>query len=457
MLRGLCKLTWLETKIFLREPLGVIGTVGFPILLFLLMRRMGRGAPRNSLPPLLAGDLPVLAAVMVSLSAVVSLVAIIAIYREGGILKRLRATPLQPVTILLAHVIVKLGFTALSLGVLVLAGARSFGPAGGVARSLSFAVALLFTTLCLLSIGFIIASLVPTARFAQPLATLVVYTMLGFSGLFVSLDRMPAGMQVLARLLPMSHAVSLLRGIWHGEGWLAHAPEAGILAVDVPGVHGAGVAGVPLGVIATSPRRATARPTRPARRRRPRPAAGRPRHRRSDQRRRPWTPHGSTRTRCADGSTRTSTKLWKNGASLESNSADSHSAVNGHAPSSRVHHHAGRFHHGVDAFDLGVHVVVPRVVRPGRRGRLRRPRQRGAEAQIGPAAAVDPVMHHRRGAWRRTLGVVLEIVRVAGHHDRRRRAPAAGHESRQSRSGRRLPDRRGTRRRRRTDGRARPS
>lgn len=230
MLRGLFKLTWLETKIFLREPLGVIGTVGFPILLFLLMRRMGRGAPRNALPPLLAGDLPILAAAMVSLSAVVSLVAIIAIYREGGILKRLRATPLQPVTILLAHVIVKLGFTALSLVVLILMGARSLGPTGG-APVLSFAVALLFTTLCLLSIGFIIASLVPTARFAQPLATLVVYAMLGFSGLFVSLDRMPAGLQLLARLMPMSYAVSLLRGIWHGEGWLAHAPEAGILAV----------------------------------------------------------------------------------------------------------------------------------------------------------------------------------------------------------------------------------
>ena len=27
MLRGLCRLTWLEIKIFVREPLGVIGTV----------------------------------------------------------------------------------------------------------------------------------------------------------------------------------------------------------------------------------------------------------------------------------------------------------------------------------------------------------------------------------------------------------------------------------------------
>jgi ABC-2 type transport system permease protein len=230
MLRGLWKLTWLETKIFLREPLGVIGTIGLPILLFLLLRRASRGAPRATLPPLLAADLPILAAVMVSVSAVVSLVAIIAIYREGGILKRLRATPLHPVTILLAHVIVKLGFTALSLAALVLVGARTLGPSTGAAV-VSFAAALLFTTLCLLSIGFIIASLVPTARFAQPLATLVVYTMLGFSGLFVAVDRLPPAMQVVARALPMSHAVSLLRGIWKGEGWLAHGSEVAVLAL----------------------------------------------------------------------------------------------------------------------------------------------------------------------------------------------------------------------------------
>ena len=228
MLRGLWKLTWLETKIFLREPLGVIGTVGFPILLFVLLQRMGRGAPRAKLPPILTGDLPILAAIMMSLSAVVSLVAIIAIYREGGILKRLRATPLQPVTILLAHVLVKLGFTTLSLVVLVLLGARTFGPSSGV-PVVSFALALLFTTLCLLSIGFVIASIVPTARFAQPLASLVVYTMLGFSGLFVTLDRLPAALQWVAQALPMSHAVSLLRGIWSGEGWVAQLPEMATL------------------------------------------------------------------------------------------------------------------------------------------------------------------------------------------------------------------------------------
>jgi ABC-2 type transport system permease protein len=32
MLRGLWKLTWLEIKIFLREPLGAFGSILFPVL-----------------------------------------------------------------------------------------------------------------------------------------------------------------------------------------------------------------------------------------------------------------------------------------------------------------------------------------------------------------------------------------------------------------------------------------
>ena len=194
MLRGLWKLTWLETKIFLREPLGVIGSIGFPILLFVLLRRLGRGTPRATVPPLLAGDLPIMAAVLVAVSAMVSLVGIIAIYREGGILKRLRATPLRPVTILLAHVIVKLGFTALSLVALILVGARSFGPAGS-APMVSFAAALLFTTLCLLSIAFIVATTRGSAAGSMPKRKMPASDM----SIVASLTIIPSGRTAMVR------------------------------------------------------------------------------------------------------------------------------------------------------------------------------------------------------------------------------------------------------------------
>ena len=83
-------------------------------------------------------------------------------------LKRLRATPLSPVTILGAHVFVKLVFTVVSLGLLVLAG-RQFLPGAMDVHLPSFTAALLLSTLSILSIGFVIASIVPTARFAQPI------------------------------------------------------------------------------------------------------------------------------------------------------------------------------------------------------------------------------------------------------------------------------------------------
>jgi ABC-2 type transport system permease protein len=172
----------------------------------------------------------VLAAILISLSAVLSLITIIAIYREGGILKRLRATPLRSHTILIAHVIVKLAFTAVTLVAMLLAGRRYY-PAGINAPFVSFGIALLFSTVSIVSIGFLIASVVPTARFAQPVGTLILYPMLGLSGLFIPVTSLPPAAQTIARVVPLTYVVSLLRGIWRGEGWLRHSGDVAALGL----------------------------------------------------------------------------------------------------------------------------------------------------------------------------------------------------------------------------------
>jgi ABC-2 type transport system permease protein len=233
MLRGLWRLTWLEIKIFVREPLGVIGTLGIPVLVFVMMSRLPGARSQygaSNMPAFASVDLPVFASILISLSAVLSFITIVAIYREGGILKRLRATPLRPHTILAAHVMVKLLLTAATLVVMVLAGRRSY-PVSVDARLLSFTAALLFSTLGFLSVGFLIASSVSTARFAQPVGSLILYPMLGLSGLFAPIEELPPMLQTIARALPVTYAVSLLRGIWHGEGWLAHAGDVAVLTL----------------------------------------------------------------------------------------------------------------------------------------------------------------------------------------------------------------------------------
>jgi ABC-2 type transport system permease protein len=229
MLRGLWRLTWIEIKVFMREPLGAVGSIVMPVLLFVLFGRLGR----TMLPPsALASNrffrvnVPVLISVLITLNAVLSLVAIISIYRESGILKRLRATPLRPWTILTAHVLVKLALTAATLALMLLAGRRYY-PVGADFPVLSFTIALVITTWSILSIGFLIASIVPTARFAQPIGAIVLYPMFVLSGLFIPLHLLPPWL----RHLPLTYAVSLLQGIWKGEPWSAHVGDVVALVV----------------------------------------------------------------------------------------------------------------------------------------------------------------------------------------------------------------------------------
>jgi ABC-2 type transport system permease protein len=233
MLRGLWKLTWIEIKIFLREPLGAFGTIGFPVLFFLVVGRVtGRrlAAPSLAASGFIRVGLPVLASLLIAVSSVLSLVTIISIYREGGILKRLRATPLRPQTILTAHVIVKLMLTAATLALMVLAGKRYY-PVGVQVPFFSFTIALLITTWSILSIGFLIASFVPTARFAQPIGAIILYPMFALSGLFVPIDSLPPALHAVARVLPLTYAVSLLQGIWNGDAWSAHVGDIAALVL----------------------------------------------------------------------------------------------------------------------------------------------------------------------------------------------------------------------------------
>ena len=231
MLRGFWKLTWVETKVFAREPMGFFATLVMPMVMFVLLARTFGAGPRLAAPGVgIAFNAAVLAAVIIAINAVQSLMAIIAIYREGGILKRLRATPLSPATILGAHVAVKLGFTVLSTALLLLAGRRLF-PGVMHVNAFSFGAAVLLSTLSILSLGFVLASLVPTSRFAQPLGAVVLYPMLAVSGLFFPVERLPHWLQMIAAVLPTTHAVALMQGVWDGAGWGAHWVNAVALMV----------------------------------------------------------------------------------------------------------------------------------------------------------------------------------------------------------------------------------
>ena len=86
---------------------------------------------------------------------------------------------------------------------MVLVGKRYY-PVGVDVPLAGFTLALLISTLSILSLGFLISSIVPTARFAQPLGAIILYPMIAVSGLFVPIASLPPLLRGLARI-PADH------------------------------------------------------------------------------------------------------------------------------------------------------------------------------------------------------------------------------------------------------------
>jgi ABC-2 type transport system permease protein len=68
----------------------------------------------------------------------------------------------------------------------------------------------------------------------------IFYPMMFLSGASVPLEVMPEGVRSISNFLPLTHVVTLLRGLWFGEGWGEHLTEVIILGGIL--VVGAGLA-----------------------------------------------------------------------------------------------------------------------------------------------------------------------------------------------------------------------
>ena len=66
---------------------------------------------------------------------------------------------------------------------------------------------------------------------AQPIGAIILYPMIALSGLFVPVESLPPALHAMARVLPLTYAVSLLQGIWTGDPWSAHVGDIAALGL----------------------------------------------------------------------------------------------------------------------------------------------------------------------------------------------------------------------------------
>jgi len=230
-MRGFWKLTLMETKLFLREPMAAFFTLAFPLMMLFLFGSIYGNKPT----PFFGGygsvdvSVPAYTAVIIATSGLLSLSITIASYRERGILRRLKATPLRPHAILGAQVIVIFLMTTLGMALLVIAAKIVYGLRFAV-DPLSVLAAFVLSCLSFFALGFVLAGLLPTARTAQIVAMVLFYPMIFLSGATLPRELLPESIQKFAQVLPLTHVVTLLRGLWIGEPWRDHLGGVGILS-----------------------------------------------------------------------------------------------------------------------------------------------------------------------------------------------------------------------------------
>ena len=210
-MRGVWMLFTVQFKLYLREPVAFFFTLAYPTMLLLLFGFIYGNQPdfefwgRNF--GTVDASVPAYAGIIIGTVALMGIPIDTATSRETGILRRYRATPLHPAVYLAATVVVYLAIALLGMVILVVVGKLVFGlrMAGSWP---SIITAFLLSSGAFFAVGYLIAGLVPTARVAQAVGMVIFFPMMFLSG---------AGMPL--QLLPLTHVVQLIQGLWFGEAW----------------------------------------------------------------------------------------------------------------------------------------------------------------------------------------------------------------------------------------------
>ena len=219
-MKGFLTLARTEMKLFLREPMAAFFTLIFPLMLLILFGSIygneptaffgGQGSVDVSVP----GDI----ALIIGTAGIMSLTITLSSYRERGILKRFSATPISPFTILGAHLVVLVLMIFLGIFFLVLF-ARIFFNLQFQGSVVSVLAAVMLSSAGIFSFGFLLAGVINNARTAQITAMAIFYPMIFLTGAGMPSEIFPESIKRIAQFLPLTHAVTLLRGLWIGKPW----------------------------------------------------------------------------------------------------------------------------------------------------------------------------------------------------------------------------------------------
>ncbi|OXM51478.1 ABC transporter permease [Amycolatopsis alba] len=229
----LAKITFTETKLALRSPTWVISGLVLPTGLLLglgaipALRTESENTPGMRFIDAWVPSLVVLAIAMMGLQAIP---AVIAAYREQGILRRFATTPVHPAKLLVAQLIINVTVTIAGVGLLIVLGSAVFD-IPGPRHPLGFLLAFVLGTTAIFGFGLIAASVAKTGRAAGGIAMIAYLPIMFLGGVYLPRPLLPSAIQDIGAYVPPG--VKAMEDAWTGAG--AQPLQLAVLAAFAAG------------------------------------------------------------------------------------------------------------------------------------------------------------------------------------------------------------------------------
>jgi ABC-2 type transport system permease protein len=216
--KGLWQLALAELRLNLREPAMLFWAIAFPSLWMGLFGAIFKEPmPGFSYEGLNYANflLPGGIGLVILSSAFIGMSITLTTYRETGVLKRFRVTPLKTSTLVFSFTFSQLVFIALGVIILFAIGKIFFNiqVLGSWAALIGIIV---LGTVTFLALGSAIGSVSRSPRAANVITMLIFMPMIFLSDMFLPISMFPSGLQPICRALPLTPLNTVLRDIVYG-------------------------------------------------------------------------------------------------------------------------------------------------------------------------------------------------------------------------------------------------
>jgi ABC-2 type transport system permease protein len=207
------KLTVTETRLFLREPANTMWGLVFPPALLVIL---GFVPGFRTVKPELGGMstiqvyVPIMICFGLAALALNAMPAVLATYREKGILRRLATTPVSPIRLLASQAVINVSVALVSLIATLVVAKAVFG-IGLPGQVAGFAVGFVLAAGALLGLGLFVTAVAPSAKTANAIVLVLFFVNMFFAGLWLPRDSMPALLRHISDFTPLGAAVQSLQ------------------------------------------------------------------------------------------------------------------------------------------------------------------------------------------------------------------------------------------------------